>query len=354
MKRNLSNEPINSSHYKSIHEIPQKLKCHNSGVAELMVPQLTSDSTPELSHTSPLHLALSEQMEEYVGKLLECSETIDLAASFEGRGNVLMLGNCEFRKEIVYQMKLNESEMEKLEGIKADERMRAVLVDWMIDACETFNFCADTLFTSVSILDRFCSRREVRVMDLQLTGTTSMFVASKLHERYRPPINNFIAISNNLFTNEALLNMETLILRTLHYSLPLHHPLTFLDCYWEEIKEWVRSNKKEIKYLGEIVDTSLFFYNYIMYLLYLSLIEHAITKYEPSIVFASALLVVIKEIGLEWEFNGTLNYKEHELQDCYNLLKEANNREYGHGAHKKFGLEKYMRISITSGCPCIY
>jgi len=317
-----------------------------------MIPQVTSDSTPEFNHSPPL--ALNEQTEEYVGKLLVCSETINLIPSSEEKNNVLMLNHYDLRKEIVYQMKLNEAKVEGVEEVKVDERMRAVLIDWMIDASETFEFCADTLFTSVAILDRFCGRKEVVVMDLQLVGTTSMFIASKLHERSRPSINNFVLISNNLFTDEAIFNMEILILRTLNYSLPLQHPLTFLDCYWEEIKEWVKSNKKEIKYLGKILDASIFVYNFVMYLLYLSLIDHRIVKYPPSLVFAGALLVVVKEIGLEWELEEIINYKKHKLQECYNLIKEATNREYVHSAHKKFGLERYMRISKTSECPCIY
>ena len=60
-----------------------------------------------------------------------------------------------------------------------NEKMRAVLVDWMIDTTTALGFCADTTFSSVKVLDQFLTIRKLTIPKLQLAGVTSIIISAK-------------------------------------------------------------------------------------------------------------------------------------------------------------------------------
>ena len=57
--------------------------------------------------------------------------------------------------------------------------MRAILVDWLIEVQENFEFFHETLYLGVKIVDRYLSKKEVKKEYLQLVGATSMLIAAK-------------------------------------------------------------------------------------------------------------------------------------------------------------------------------
>jgi hypothetical protein len=67
------------------------------------------------------------------------------------------------------------------------EKMRAILVDWLIDVHRKFKLREETLFNTCSILDHFLSlETSITKNSLQLVGVTCMLIASKFEEM-RPP-----------------------------------------------------------------------------------------------------------------------------------------------------------------------
>jgi len=57
-------------------------------------------------------------------------------------------------------------------------KMRAVLVDWLVEVAEEFNLHAETLHLAVSYVDRFLTMNVVTRDKLQLLGVTAMLVAA--------------------------------------------------------------------------------------------------------------------------------------------------------------------------------
>ena len=57
-------------------------------------------------------------------------------------------------------------------------RMRAMVVDWLVDVAAESNHDRETLFLSINYLDRFLSVTEVPKRHLQLTGAAAFFLAS--------------------------------------------------------------------------------------------------------------------------------------------------------------------------------
>lgn len=107
-------------------------------------------------------------------------------------------------------------------------KMRAILVDWLVEVAEEYKLCADTLYLSVNYIDRFLSIHPVQRSNLQLVGITCMWIASKYEEIYPPNVNDFCYITDNTYSKEQMVAMEELILKKLKYELTVPTSKTFL------------------------------------------------------------------------------------------------------------------------------
>ena len=56
--------------------------------------------------------------------------------------------------------------------------MRTVLVDWLVEVAEEYKLVADTLFLSISYIDRYLSSRCIDKDKLQLLGVSCLLIAS--------------------------------------------------------------------------------------------------------------------------------------------------------------------------------
>lgn len=56
--------------------------------------------------------------------------------------------------------------------------MRGVLVDWLIEVAEEYKLVSDTLFLTISYIDRYLSSNVLNRQRLQLLGVSSMLIAS--------------------------------------------------------------------------------------------------------------------------------------------------------------------------------
>lgn len=67
-----------------------------------------------------------------------------------------------------------------LEKIQKDvnANMRGVLVDWLVEVAEEYKLLTDTLYLTVSYIDRFLSMNAINRQKLQLLGVSSMLIAS--------------------------------------------------------------------------------------------------------------------------------------------------------------------------------
>lgn len=107
-------------------------------------------------------------------------------------------------------------------------KMRAILVDWLVEVAEEYKLCADTLYLSVNYIDRFLSIHPVQRSNLQLVGISCMWIASKYEEIYPPNVNDFCYITDNTYSKEQMVNMEELVLKKLKYELTVPTSKTFL------------------------------------------------------------------------------------------------------------------------------
>ncbi|KAL0435263.1 UNVERIFIED_CONTAM: G2/mitotic-specific cyclin S13-6 [Sesamum radiatum] len=154
-----------------------------------------------------------------------------------------------------------------------NSKMRAILVDWLIEVHKKFELMPESLYLTVNIVDRFLSVKTVPRRELQLVGISSMLIACKYEEIWAPEVNDFIAISDNAYVREQVLLMEKAILGKLEWYLTVPTPYVFLVRY---IKASLPSDKEMENMTFFIAELGLMNYS-------------AIIPYCPSMLAASAV-----------------------------------------------------------------
>lgn len=58
-----------------------------------------------------------------------------------------------------------------------NEKMRAILIDWLIEVHYKFKLLPETLFITVNLIDRYLEAKQIERQRLQLLGVTAMWIA---------------------------------------------------------------------------------------------------------------------------------------------------------------------------------
>lgn len=114
-----------------------------------------------------------------------------------------------------------------------NNKMRSILVEWLIELNEEFKLTRDTLFKAVHIVDSYLSRTKLSVprKSLQLVGTVSLFIASKYEDNSKISIYQLVEMTCGAYTKDQALAMEIEILNTLEFDIASPTPLHFFPRY---------------------------------------------------------------------------------------------------------------------------
>ena len=75
-------------------------------------------------------------------------------------------------------------------------RMRAILLDWLIEVCEVYRLHRETFYLAVDFIDRFLSLSpSVPKNRLQLIGVSCLFIGAKIEEIYPPKLQEFAYVT---------------------------------------------------------------------------------------------------------------------------------------------------------------
>ena len=86
-----------------------------------------------------------------------------------------------------------------------NEKMRSILVDWLIEVHYKFKLFESTLYLTINIVDRFLEKsRKTPKRDLQLVGVTSLLIASKYEELYIPELRDLTYICDDAYTADQV------------------------------------------------------------------------------------------------------------------------------------------------------
>lgn len=159
-------------------------------------------------------------------------------------------------------------------------RMRSVLVNWMVDVHSSFGFLPETLHLSVAITDRYLQKMpSVGHKTLQLVGTVALYVAGKYEEMYIPEISEFVFICDDVFSKEEMFKMEKDILTRMDFELGGPLSLHFLRRYNKVAKVDIEHHS-----LGK-------------YLIELALVDHRLCHVAPSLQAAAACFLTLATLS---------------------------------------------------------
>lgn len=215
-----------------------------------------------------------------------------------------------------------------------NEKMRGILIDWLIEVHMKFKLAGETLYLTVNILDKYLETVPLTRNKLQLLGVSAMLIASKYEDIYYPQINDFVYITDKAYTRNDIILMEISILKTLRFNISFPTAYTFFQIYSELIK----SNHKHYC-LGN-------------YLIELTLTDYNMTRYTSSLIAASAVYLTHKVFQLSPEWPGALlknlPYQENELKTCSKdiciLFQKARKFDLK-STRKKFLLPQYCKVA---------
>ncbi|KAJ9674296.1 hypothetical protein PVL29_023695 [Vitis rotundifolia] len=167
-----------------------------------------------------------------------------------------------------------------IEKVQKDvsHNMRGILVDWLVEVAEEYKLVSDTLYLTISYIDRFLSSNALNRQKLQLLGVSSMLIAAKYEEISPPHVEDFCYITDNTYTKEEVVKMEADILKSLNFEMGNPTIKTFLRRFTRIAQENYKTPNLQLEFLG-------------YYLAELSLLDYGCVKFLPSMVAASVIFL---------------------------------------------------------------
>ena len=171
-----------------------------------------------------------------------------------------------------------------------NSKMRAILIDWLIDVHLKFNFKQETLYITIYIIDTYLSLEKIERCNFQLLGVTALFIACKQNEILFRKLNEYVYITDNAYTENDIRKMENKILHILDFNILFPSSLTFYEILFNKLNLY---KDKKIFNFGEFIMESFY-------------LDENNLKYSPSTIACAIGYIVMKYFKID-------NYKE-----CYN------------------------------------
>lgn len=115
--------------------------------------------------------------------------------------------------------------------------LRLLLIDFIVEICTKNNLCQSCLFLAINLIDRYCSKRQLKKMHLQLLGLTCVWIASKYNDnKYKIiSLSDLIAFSNHQFNSSLFVQMESHVLSNLDWCVSAPTQDYFVDYYLNKV-----------------------------------------------------------------------------------------------------------------------
>ncbi|ESQ27072.1 hypothetical protein EUTSA_v10018503mg [Eutrema salsugineum] len=221
------------------------------------------------------------------------------------------------------------------------QTMRGILVDWLVEVSEEYTLVPDTLYLTIYLIDWYLHGNYMERQRLQLLGITCMLIASKYEEILAPRIEEFCFITDNTYTRDQVLEMESQVLK--HSSFQIYAPTskTFLRRFLRAAQASYVNPSREMELLAN-------------YLTELTLIDYQFLKFLPSVIAASAVFLAkwtMNQSSHPW--NPTLEhyttYKASDLKASAHALQDLQHNTKGcplNSIRMKYRQEKFKCVAV--------
>ncbi|KAF4320625.1 hypothetical protein BBO99_00004794 [Phytophthora kernoviae] len=222
-----------------------------------------------------------------------------------------------------------------------NSKMRAILVDWLVDVHYKYGLLPQTLHIAIHLIDRYLENNlSVCRQRLQLVGVSAMFIAAKYEEIYPPEAEDFVKITDNAYSRDDIFKMEEKMLAAIGYRVTFPTAFQFMKRF---LKASRTCDDRVEHFAHYIVDRCLQ--------------EYKLIKYMPSKIAASAVHIARTQMRDSPAWSSTLehhsSYSERSLRPCIDELKEIlwnTHNSVGKmskltAARRKFSKERFMGVA---------
>uniref|UniRef100_A0A5B7CG46 Putative G2/mitotic-specific cyclin C13-1-like n=1 Tax=Davidia involucrata TaxID=16924 RepID=A0A5B7CG46_DAVIN len=221
--------------------------------------------------------------------------------------------------------------------------MRDILLDWLVEVAEEYKLVSDTLYVTVSYVDRFLSKHSLNRNKLQLLGVSCMLIASKYEEISPPHAEDFCYITDNTYTKEEVVSMERDVLKFLNFEMGTPTTKTFLRIFTRAAQENRKISNLQFEFLG-------------CYLAELSLLDYGCMRFLPSMVAASAIFLsrfTIQPKMHPWSLalQHYSSYRPFQLKECVLAIHDLQLSRRGmsfRAVREKYMQHKFKRVATLS------
>ncbi|CAL4957152.1 unnamed protein product [Urochloa decumbens] len=186
------------------------------------------------------------------------------------------------------------------------ERMRAILIDWIIEVQHRLTLMPETLYLTVYVIDLYLSMENVPKKELQLVGVSAMLIASKYEEIWAPLVKDLLCLCDNAYSREQVLAKEKAILDKLHWNLTVPTMYMFIVRYLK-----AAMGDKELE------NMALFYSE-------LALVQYTMLIYPPSMIAAASVYAARSTFQMNPLWTDFLEHHtgltEPQLLDCARRL----------------------------------
>ncbi|XP_027339131.1 cyclin-A1-4-like [Abrus precatorius] len=304
-----------------------------SGSVSLSESMSTSDSmkSPEFEYINSDNVVSTKSIENRTIDILNISDSSKIAGRICGCDPTEKIEEANEVVDIDYNIKdpqfcasivreifeylrvseeIKRPSMDFMENIQKDlnASMRAILIDWLVEVAEEYSLLPDTLFLTVNYIDRYLSGNAMNRQRLQLLGVACMMIAAKYEEICAPKVEDFCYVTDNTYSKEQVLQMESAVLKFLKFEMTAPTVRCFLRRFIIVAQRTCEVPVMQLEYLAD-------------YLAELSLLEYGMLKYNPSLIAASAtFLAKYMLLPRKKPWNSALRhytgYQASELHEC--------------------------------------
>lgn len=260
--------------------------------------------------------------------LSSCSSSLSVSTVLEDLSTMTAVLSADIYEEI----QRRECELARLGdlGLAIDPRYhhtRPILVDWMLDVGDYFEFDGATTHLAIAYLDRMLASSDMSIerSRLQLVATTCLLIAAKLEEvpEKVPTLSELNARTMNTYKEEQIRTCERIVLNHLDWSLCITTPRSILDFFLAEIPcvsydDLIQGVPLSYDRSQAVEEWTIASAHSVMTMIVL---DHQFLQFRPSILAAVCLAVARKQACIEPLWSPQLERKTRftfdDLAECF-------------------------------------
>ena len=229
--------------------------------------------------------------------------------------------------------RINATYMTRQPHINA--KMRATLIDWLVEVHLKFRLVPETLYLCVNYIDRYLALETVERSRLQLVGVTALLLAAKYEEINPPELRDLVHITDKAYNQQEILECEERMVKALDYKMTQSTAHCFLVRYLKA----AHADRRMVWLASYVAERALQ--------------EYTLLHHPPSLLAAAAVWLARRTLGYH-AWSPTLlkyaGYTEAALAPCLRDLSVAFAEETA-GANKlraaktKYSSSKFGKVA---------